>query len=288
MTRVGAFHTLTAGAGSPTVVLEAGLGSTSAQWAWIQPGIASFARVLAYDRAGVGASQAATGPRDAAHIAEELKTLLETAGEPPPYVLVGHSLGGIYARVFAGRFPQLVTSLLLIDPTPLDLQLGWFARLSASLMIETLPILHRLGVQPMRVQMEPLGRDLPAEAREALTAAYASLRHLQGFRDEYRAMAISSEQARRARLSPDLPVTVLSAGLAMAPSQEAMVELAQAEHARFAASFRLGRHRVIAGANHLSLVTDPNSAAQIVEEIGRLADLSRPGDGQNSTSSSST
>jgi pimeloyl-ACP methyl ester carboxylesterase len=263
------------GQGAPVVVLEAGMGSMSSQWAWVQPGISRFARVCSYDRAGAGWSQSVRGPRDAAHVAADLEALLKATGEPGPYVLVGHSLGGVFARVFAGRYPASVAGLVLVDPTPLDLSLGWSDRLQASAMTESLPILFRLGVQPLRAQMEPLGRGLPPAAREDLLGSYGSLAHLEAFRDEYRAMAASNAQAKQAVLRHDLPVTVLSADLSMAAKQADMVKRAQAEHAQFAARFAGGRHRVIPGSNHLSLVTDPKNADQVVEEVGRLVELVR-------------
>jgi len=270
-------HILASGEGSPTVVLEAGLGSLSSQWAWVQPGIAAFTRVCAYDRAGLGWSGSAPGPRDAMTIAADLKALLEATGQPPPYLLVGHSLGGLFARVFAGRYPASVAGLVLIDPTPLDLEIGWSARFSAALMTAALPILFRMGVQPLRAQMQSLGLDLPAAARQDLIGAYGSLAHLEAFRDEYRAMDKTNAQARASLLPHDLPVVALSADLPMAPSQGDMVKTAQAEHARFAAGFAEGRHRVIAGSNHLSLVTDPKNAVQIVDEVHRLVDQVRRG-----------
>jgi hypothetical protein len=118
--------------------------------------------------------------------------------------------------------------------------------------------------------MAPLGRDLPPAARNDLMASYGSPAHLSAMRDEYRALARSNAEARGAVLPRDLPVVVLSTGLAMAPGQADMILRAQAEHAAFAASFTHGRHRVIAGANHISLVTDPAFADEIVDEVRRL------------------
>jgi len=83
------------GTGSPTVVLESGLGDMSVEWTRVQPEIAKFTRVCSYDRAGYGGSDAGPLPRTSAQIARELHTLLRNAGEEPPYLLVGHSFGGI-------------------------------------------------------------------------------------------------------------------------------------------------------------------------------------------------
>jgi pimeloyl-ACP methyl ester carboxylesterase len=106
------------GAGSPTVVLDAGLGETGLDWSLVQPGIGTLTRVCAYDRAGMGWSEAGAGPRTPARIAGELHALLGAAGVGPPYVLVGHSLAGKYARMFAARYPGEVAGLVLVDGRP--------------------------------------------------------------------------------------------------------------------------------------------------------------------------
>ena len=100
----------------PTVVFEAALGGSSVSWSLVQPRVAEFARACTVDRGGFGWSDAAPGPRTAGRIADELRVLLERSGEPPPYVLVGHSFGGLVARIFAGRNPERTAGLVLVDP----------------------------------------------------------------------------------------------------------------------------------------------------------------------------
>lgn len=87
------------GHGSPTVVLEAGLGDSTIGWALVRKPIARATRVCSYDRAGLGFSDGSGEPGDAVHIAADLHALLQAAGERPPYVLVGHSAGGLYTRM---------------------------------------------------------------------------------------------------------------------------------------------------------------------------------------------
>ncbi len=109
------------GAGSPTVVLDAGLGETGLDWALVQPEIGRLTRVCAYDRAGLGWSDAGARPRTPASrsMSEELlHALLGRAGEAPPYVMVGHSLAGKYARMFAARYPGEAAGLVLVDGRP--------------------------------------------------------------------------------------------------------------------------------------------------------------------------
>jgi Predicted hydrolases or acyltransferases (alpha/beta hydrolase superfamily) len=106
------------GRGPLTVVLEAGLGDTLDVWADIQPRIAaSCTRTIAYTRAGYPGSDPASGPRDAANIVSELRSELKRRGIQPPYVLVGHSLGGLLMQYFARQYPEEIKGLLLIDST---------------------------------------------------------------------------------------------------------------------------------------------------------------------------
>jgi pimeloyl-ACP methyl ester carboxylesterase len=113
-------HLTVSGRGSPTIVLEAGSGSTSRMWRTLQPELAAISRVVSYDRAGLGKSEPSTRQRTARAIAEELRDALRGAQLPSPYLLVAHSAGGVYARVFASMYPTEVAGLVLVDPAPED------------------------------------------------------------------------------------------------------------------------------------------------------------------------
>ncbi len=117
MVDVGGYqlHIHCAGEGGPTVVLEAGMASSSLDWALVQPEIAKFTKVCSYDRAGMGWSQESPNPRTSTHMVEELHTLLKNAQVPGPYILVGHSFGGINIRLYANRYPDEVFGLVLVD-----------------------------------------------------------------------------------------------------------------------------------------------------------------------------
>jgi len=104
------------GTGSPTVILEAGLVADSAAWRLVQPAISRTTRVCSYDRAGLGFSDPAGSPRDAAAIVNDLHALLQRAGLAPPYVLVGWSSGGLYTRLYQYRYPNEVVGLVEVDP----------------------------------------------------------------------------------------------------------------------------------------------------------------------------
>jgi len=108
-------HLTCTGQGSPTVVLEAGAGSPGLTWTFVQEEIEKSTRVCSYDRAGFGWSEPAAGPLSPQQVASDLHALLETAGVPGPYILVGHSAGGVYVRTYAGQYPAEVAGMVLVD-----------------------------------------------------------------------------------------------------------------------------------------------------------------------------
>jgi pimeloyl-ACP methyl ester carboxylesterase len=115
---------LITGAGNQTVVLEAGASSSLENWVRIQARVSEFARTVSYDRAGNGLSDKGPVPRDGAHVAGELHTALQNAHLSPPYILVGHSLGGPFTRMFAAKYPKEVAGMVLVDPTQEEL-IAW-------------------------------------------------------------------------------------------------------------------------------------------------------------------
>jgi pimeloyl-ACP methyl ester carboxylesterase len=98
-----------------TVILIAGGGRTAADWSKVQPSVSTFTHVCSYDRAGLGPSDKTTTPQTVAEIVNDLHALLKIAGEKPPYVLVGHSIAGIYARRFADAFPAEAAAFVFVD-----------------------------------------------------------------------------------------------------------------------------------------------------------------------------
>lgn len=108
-------HLHCVGSGSPTVILEGGKGGTSLEWSLVQPELAATTRVCAYDRAGTGWSEPGPMPRTPERVVAELHALLAAADETGPYILVAHSLGGRYARLFAAQYPGEVAGLVLVD-----------------------------------------------------------------------------------------------------------------------------------------------------------------------------
>nr|WP_295783751.1 alpha/beta hydrolase [Rhodoferax sp.] len=116
-----------AGTGSPTVVLESGLGVPLSNWGFVQPVVARKTRTCAYERAGLGFSDAATRASDSKNIVDDLHRLLVAAAIKPPYVLVGHSYGGMTVRLYADTYPTEVVGMVLVDPSVEDQLAGYRA-----------------------------------------------------------------------------------------------------------------------------------------------------------------
>jgi pimeloyl-ACP methyl ester carboxylesterase len=104
------------GSSGPPVVFDAALGASSISWTYVAPEVARFARACVFDRAGFAWSEAGPLPRTTPRIVGELRALLLAAGVTPPYILAGHSFGGLTARLFLHRFPREVAGLVLLDP----------------------------------------------------------------------------------------------------------------------------------------------------------------------------
>jgi len=155
----------------PTVILESGNGETRLTWARVQPKVARFARVCAYDRAGYAWSEASPKPRTVSVMVDELHALLEGAGIEGPVVLVGHSLGGVLARQYAARYPAQVSGVVLVDSA----HEAQFQRLPESVRAATVSGLGqleqaeqmiRLGLSAVVAKMVPLEPRLPAAIAE--------------------------------------------------------------------------------------------------------------------------
>ena len=108
-------HIYCLGKGTPTVILDSGLGDSYLSWQKVQPKIAQFTRVCSYDRAGLGYSDSSPRPRTSKDFADELHALLHNAGIPAPYVLVAHSMGGFDVRLYASLYRSEIAGLVLVD-----------------------------------------------------------------------------------------------------------------------------------------------------------------------------
>ena len=194
------------GSGGPVVVLQSGLLESSSYWAGIAQSTATTTTVCAYDRAGHGRSDPVDGPQDGIALASDLHTLLERAGVAGPYVLVAHSSGGSYVRIYASRYPDQVAGMVLLDPQPAEALTalpnfpGFYQTLSAAATLS--PSLARVGL---------LGLLLGLPADQSTVVA------VRGARDEVLALPTVLQQAQASSSLGDRPLIVVTAASGMEP-----------------------------------------------------------------------
>jgi pimeloyl-ACP methyl ester carboxylesterase len=253
-------HLHCAGSGTPTVLLESGLGETEAYWAWISPAVARDTRVCVYDRAGRGWSDPASGPQDGVAVATDLHTLLDRARVTGPFVLVGHSSGAQYVRIFAGRYPEQVVGMVLLDGQPAEALQGlpWFPRFYRVFhrVFAVLPTLARLGVGRVLVRADVA---LPADARDMQRIHHASPRLYRSLRDEFDQLPTALAQARVFQSLGDRPLVVVTA------AQDALAGWLPLQD-RMAMLSSNSSHRVVPY-THDALVTNQTAAQTSIHAI---------------------
>jgi pimeloyl-ACP methyl ester carboxylesterase len=258
-------HLDCAGSGSPTVVLQPGAGGTSASMGWVAPAVASQTRVCVYDRVGRGGSEPADAPQDGARVATDLHTLLHRAGIPGPYVLAGHSFGGLYVRIFAAHYPNEVAGLVLIDSTSSQEPaksvvastededsydgVGRFATLVS--------LSARVGVA--RLYGDLVGSTLPARSDELLRYDTAQASSVRSVAEEY-LRGGGSHEAASLRDFGDKPLFVLTAGVG---SDESWITTQKKTTTLSTNS----AHEVVDGANHQGLEDEKQYAAHITQAV---------------------
>jgi pimeloyl-ACP methyl ester carboxylesterase len=259
-------HLSCTGTGSPTVVLEPGGGLMSSALGWIAPAVAADTQVCVYDRAGRGWSDPADSPQDATQIATDLHTLLDRGQVPGPYVLAGHSFGGLYVLTFAALYPDDVGGMVLVDstapaPEPMD-------EPNSSGAEDSFNIMSRVSALASASARVGLGRlialadygTLPAQSRDEMRASAATARYMQSTIDEYVLANASGKEAASLASFADKPLVVLTAGVgsdtAWLASQDYLPALSSNSE-----------HRVIDGVNHAGLLFDEQGAAATTQAI---------------------
>ncbi|HEX5603949.1 MAG TPA: alpha/beta hydrolase [Pyrinomonadaceae bacterium] len=206
---------LMGGQGSPAVIFEGGFGVGIASWSTVQKDVAAFAKTVSYDRAGLGQSDPGPKPRTAKQIATELHEALVKSGVKPPYVMVGHSFGGVYVRVFADMYPKEVVGMVLIDPSQESFN-DWMKKNQAD----------RLKAAQSEI----------AKAKEGVQAEFASV-------------DVSYDQARSAKVPERIPVLLLTATEDQSVSAEER-KLWIEKHKEWVAKVPGGKHIIVEGAPH--------------------------------------
>ncbi len=260
------------GAGSPTVILESGFGVGSLAWGRAQGRIAQVTRVCAYDRAGYGFSDPGPLPRDGAAIARDLDRGLRSAGIRGPYVVVGHSAGGLYARLFAARRRRDIIGLIFVD-TSVEHQTQRFAALFGAGVGSLEGVRHRAA--DCLAATEAPAHDEGAAARAeclqraggagvAPGALYAPFWRTELSELDTLFDATSSQVDRVGALLHDVPAIVLTAADSDGPRPEAEAQGAvawQRFHGELAASFDHGEQRLVKS-SHLMMNDRPEVVAE--------------------------
>ena len=239
VTAMGVRSMVCAGNGSPTVVFEAGLGHGKRTWGTVFSAVSAVTRAVAYDRAGYGQSEVSKQSRDGLQIVLELRAMLQTEGIKPPYVLVGHSLGGTYMKLFAKTFPQEVVGVVLVD-----------ARHA-----EFTQRCQQLGVPRMLYNPpEALLAMLPATTRSELEAAPLTLK-----------------QTRRAGPFPAVPLIILTPSDAVTRWPGGIKKVWAASQRSLARMSRLGRIKKLDDASHNLHKDRPDVVVKAVLNVVRAA-----------------
>ncbi|MFF0579895.1 alpha/beta fold hydrolase [Streptosporangium saharense] len=255
-----------AGGGAPTVVFEAGLGSTRSGWALVERAVARRAPTVVYDRANLGRSDRDPQPRHLGRLADDLVDLLVHLGAER-YVLVGTSWGGPVIRIAAAAVPGLIHGLVLVDPSDegYDGHFSPTVRRAERVSLTVMRLLARAGL--LRTAMKPVVRALPPDARADVLAEETTPAAVEGRAAE---LGFVAEDLGALRDDPpelgDIPVTIIS-GARNGGMGARVRQGLNAAHARRAGLSPYGRHVLARRSGHLVVLTEPDL---VTEEIERL------------------
>jgi pimeloyl-ACP methyl ester carboxylesterase len=270
-------HIYCIGEGSPTVILDAANMGTVSNWAWIQPEIAKTTRVCAYDRPDLGWSDLSPQPLDTRQSAEALHILLARAGEVGPYVLVGHSFGGLYTRMYAEVYPDEIAGMVFIEGTLPDglKQLGKpdvMPNAPDAGFMDSTPFISRLGVLRL-MEFPPTDPDLPEPQRSELRASLSSTKQGEALKRQYHLFPTLLSQVRPLYTEGslgDIPLAVVlgSKGDGSIPEWQGLF----AQQADLSANHMIV---TIEGASHVSLVDRQEHALQTSAIILKIVEAVR-------------
>jgi pimeloyl-ACP methyl ester carboxylesterase len=261
-------HLNCTGSGSPTVVLMSGLGGFSVGWARIAPAVADTTRICAYDRAGQGWSENAPDLQDGVAAAADLHTLLGRAGENGPYVLVGHSIGGDHAMVYADRYPEQVAGMVLLDATSPYRTAAGTTHAGPPGPVALLPSLARLGVG--RLLPTSFWSGLPEPAASQHKAFASSPRAWSNTVAETGTMPALLSQAQGLSTLGSTPLVVLTAA-------EHVTDPVWADAHNRMAELSTNSSQRPADASHGGLLDEEGGAADSVDAIDDVVQAVRTG-----------
>lgn len=266
---------LCVGRGTPTILLDAGLSLGIRSWRKVQPDLGKIARTCAYNRAGYVPSEPGPMPRDAVRVAKDMHALLVSAGLPAPYILVGHSIGGVNVRMFANLYPQDVAGLVLIDPVfHDDNRLMSASSAAAAKALSDDDALSRKCIGA-------IAQNTPWSASDASfkdcgpppspndPAGRAMARTVMS---EFDQLDASDAEVRASQSSPaHFPMVVLTSdsnGLPLTPQETAKLnEVKIRAHRSIAATSTRGRQELVANSGHVIQMDQPNAVIQAVQEV---------------------
>jgi pimeloyl-ACP methyl ester carboxylesterase len=273
-------HVNCSGSGSPTVVLEAGASSFAIDWSLVQPEIAKSTRVCSYDRAGSGWSDARTDVETPPRVIQDLRTALATAGEKPPYVMVGASRGGFFVRLFTATHPADIVGIVLVDPSSEDRLFTMFngtAVTIASLTAEQYRSIQPTVPVPIASRPPQVGTPfdrLPAPLYERRVAIDRKLiasmpptvppEVVREYGEGDRAMQAAFVEVRAKQQHPlgDRPLVVLTRGL---NSPQPLIDV----HAALARLSSNSRHTVVTDSGHEVHLFQPAVVIQAIGDVLR-------------------
>jgi len=281
-------------ASQPTVILEAGVGDFSVEWSLVQPGVAKFARVCSYDRAGDGWSDLGPHPRTLRQIVYELHTLLDKAGVKPPLVLVGHSYGGWLVRLYASAYPAEVAGMVLVEAgadnpwrmlpdgklaRSADLVKGApipSVKVSGPLRVSDIPpdalSQMKAGAQKLAQSPNEPPRDkLPPDAQRMRAWALAQVGHVAAAVNPFENEELAGLRAERAKSEHplgDMPLIVLTRGKSEdeGPDGKDLEAEHRRDHAAMAAMSRNGKLIIAEHSGHHVQIEEPELVIKAIRD----------------------
>ena len=296
-------HVYQTGDGKPAIVLEAGLASSSLSWALVQEQLSKRTRVTSYDRSGIGWSEETGRTRTVENIVGELASVLEHSGTQPPYILIGHSFGGLLVRAYAHLRPNEVVGLILVDPVSPQfwaecsardlgrLQLGaklsrrgaWLANLGIVRLALTIlvsgntwmpKLISRMSASRasgMLSRLVGVVQKLPPELWPAVQSHWSHAKSFRAMAESLETLPGCALAVRELTLDPRTPVIVLSA------SDTTPAELEEREG--WARNSQKGKHIRIPDCTHWIQLEQPNevvaAALELLDQV-RSRDLTEP------------